>query len=569
MPARRFVLLALVAGGGVALVLTHPLALHPASTELDDGTLDCFQFTWNLWWVRTSLLDLHTNPFFTRHLFFPSGVSLLFHTLSASLGLASLPLQLLLPGGVVTAHNVLVIAAPALLVLTTGLLAREVTGDPWAALTAGLLAALTGAIAWFLPVIYLTSTYLVAAVLWAWWRLHCRRRRADVALVLALLLALVLASQEYAMMALALLLLDTAARLLAPRALGLPAPWLRGLVATWTLAALGLGALALIAARNPAAAPPIDQVLLGSGFVSGFFTPSGSARFPFWMVLYVGTAPILFVATTAWLAARRAVFWTLASVAMLLMACGPFVGLHHPLFAEGASVPPTLDGVPPGFVRGPYWLAYQLVPLLRVFRGVYRWVAVAEIALAVLAATGVAALRARLPHAGTRRLATAVILALAVGLGLRDVWHHRNRVIAATVPDAYAVLRDDPEPCAILELPTGLTQEVFANLASRYMLYQTVHRKYLLEGTVARLPPGAHALVSRQFTTFADLPWVKYVVIHRDLLDVAFPVARTQVAQVDAILAREGVLVVRHGPLEIHRLTTFLPASAMAQTSTR
>ena len=86
MPAGRFVLLALVVGGSVSLVLTHPLALHPASTELDDGTLDCFQFIWNVWWMRVSLLDLHTNPFFTRYLFYPQGVSLLFHTLSASLG---------------------------------------------------------------------------------------------------------------------------------------------------------------------------------------------------------------------------------------------------------------------------------------------------------------------------------------------------------------------------------------------------------------------------------------------------------------------------------------------------
>src|SRR5512140_3885114 len=129
MLARRFLLLALGVGAGVALVLTDPLARHPTSTLLDDGPLDCFQFTWNLWWVRTALVDLHTNPFYTRWLFYPGGVSLLFHTLSASLGFASIPLQLLLPGGVVTAHNAFVMAAPALIVVTTGLLAREVTCD--------------------------------------------------------------------------------------------------------------------------------------------------------------------------------------------------------------------------------------------------------------------------------------------------------------------------------------------------------------------------------------------------------------------------------------------------------
>jgi hypothetical protein len=561
MPARRFVLLALVVGIGVALVLTHPLALHPASTALDDGTFDCFQFTWNLWWLRTSLLDLHTNPFYTRHLFYPDGVSLLFHTFSASLGLASIPLQLVLPGGVVTAHNVIVIASPALIVLTTGLLAREVTGDSWAALAAGLMAAVTGAVVWFLPVIYLTATYLVAATLWAWWRLHRRRRPTDVLLVLVLLGALVFASQEYAMMALALLALDTAGRVLAPRALGLPAPWMRGLVVMWIVSAVGLAALAVVASRNPGAPPPARQLYLGSAFLAGFVTPDWlvTPKLAFWAVFYVGTAPLLAAVVTAWLGGRRAVFWAVATIVMLLMACGPYVGIDHPLLAFPPGTTPTsLDEIPPHHVHGPYWLALRLVPFLRVFRGAYRWVAVAEIALAVLVATGLAGLRARLA-ARPRRFVTAGILVATLVLGLVDVrGQTNNRIIDATVPAAYALLRDDPERSAILELPTGLTEaQVFANLASRFMLYQTSHRKFLLEGTVARLPPGARPLAARRFTTFTELPYVKYVLIHRDLLPISFPVSRAQVEQVEGILAREGELVARDGPLEIYRLSTF------------
>src|SRR5215467_2632259 len=105
MPAWRFGVIVLLAGLASAVVLTHPLLVHPATTVLDDGTLDCFQFVWNFWWLRTALLELHVNPFFTRWLFHPEGVSLLFHTFSASLGLASIPFQLVLPGGVVAAHN--------------------------------------------------------------------------------------------------------------------------------------------------------------------------------------------------------------------------------------------------------------------------------------------------------------------------------------------------------------------------------------------------------------------------------------------------------------------------------
>jgi len=559
MPAWRLGLVAFVVGAGTALVLTHPLILHPTSTVLDDGTLDCFQFVWNVWWLRASVVDLHVNPFFTRHLYYPEGVSLLFHTLSASLGFVSIPLQLVLPHGQVTAHNLLVIAAPALIVVTTALLAHEVTGDPWAALAAGCMATVTGAIVWFLPIIYLTATYLVAAVLWAWWRLHRLRRGRDVVLVLGLLATLVFASQEFAMMALLILAMDSAGRLVAPRALGLPAAWWRGTFATWAVAAIGLGALAAVASLNPGAPPPIKQLLLGSAHLTAFVFPPWLVppAVSFGMVMYLGTVPLLLVATTAWLGGRRAVFWALVTVALLLMACGPFVGLSHPLLAFGSVAPNDLRQVPAGHVRGPYWLALKVVPFLRVFRGAYRWVTVAEIALAVLAATGVAGLRARLAASRARAVVGVAVVAAALVVGFLEVRGRVNRIIPATLPDAYAAVRDDPEPSAILELPTGLTQQVFTNLASRYMFYQTEHGKYLLEGTVARLAPGAHALVSRRFTTFTELPWVKYVVLHRDLLDVAFPVSRDQMAQVETILATEGTLVVRDGPLEIYRLATF------------
>ena len=112
-----------------------------------------------------------------------------------------------------------------------------------------------------------------------------------------------------------------------------------------------------------------------------------------------------------------------------------------------------------------------------------------------------------------------------------------------------------------MSLPTGLTIDVFPNLASRYMYYQTVHRKYLLDGTVARLPEGVSPLVTQPIVAVAQKPWVKYVVIHRDLLEVVFPVSKAQVAQIEPFLAANGTLVRRDGPLELYRLATFRPDS--------
>src|SRR5262249_7626092 len=206
---RRLAVAALAVGMVAALLLTFPLPLRLASAVIEDGTSDAYQFTWNLWWVRESVVRLHRNPFFTPYLFYPDGVPLLFHTLCFTLGLVSVPLQLALPGGALGAYNALVIVAPALTVVAVALLAYEVTGDPWAALAGGVVTAITGAAVWNLTTLYLGCTYLLALVLWAWWRLHRRRRIADVVLVFVLLLALLFASQEYALMALALLAADT------------------------------------------------------------------------------------------------------------------------------------------------------------------------------------------------------------------------------------------------------------------------------------------------------------------------------------------------------------------------
>jgi hypothetical protein len=156
---------------------------------------------------------------------------------------------------------------------------------------------------------------------------------------------------------------------------------------------------------------------------------------------------------------------------------------------------------------------------------------------------------------------TAGVLVAAVAGGIVDVRGITYRIESAVVPPTYEVLRDDPEPAAVLELPVGLTKDYFPNLASRYMYYQTLHRKYLLEGTVARLPEGVAPLVTRPIVAVAEKPWVKYVVIHRDLLEIVFPVSTAQVAQIEPFLAEHATLVRRDGPLELYRLATFRPES--------
>ncbi len=90
----------------LALVMTYPLVLHLGSSIPGDG-FDGWQNYWNLWWVKTALLDLHQSPYFTHYLYYPAGYSLLFHTLNIFNSFLSLPVQL--AWGLAASYNFVVL----------------------------------------------------------------------------------------------------------------------------------------------------------------------------------------------------------------------------------------------------------------------------------------------------------------------------------------------------------------------------------------------------------------------------------------------------------------------------
>ena len=61
----------------LTLVMTYPLVSRFASAIPGDS-FDGWQNYWNLWWVKTALIEKITSPWFTDLLYYPTGVSLLF-----------------------------------------------------------------------------------------------------------------------------------------------------------------------------------------------------------------------------------------------------------------------------------------------------------------------------------------------------------------------------------------------------------------------------------------------------------------------------------------------------------
>ena len=327
-------------------------------------------------------------------------------------------------------------------------------------------------------------------------------------------------------------------------------------MAFWGFTALALGALALVAMHAPATAPPADMVLFGSAFAAALLVPPWVVPTPFW--LYLGTGALA-LAPIALVWGRPTVrFWLAAAVLLSLMALGPYMRWQQPF----QGPPPRLS---PGHgFPGPYLVALKVLPLFRFFRAPYRWTVGAQVALGALAALGVAGVRARIGAASVRTIATAAALALVIGSAVLDLRGLRAPLTEAAVPAAYGTLSADPQPAAVLELPSGLRASGFAAFSSLYMYYQTAHRKYLLEGTVSRLPPDRRLVVQRAISDFAALPYVKWVVLHRDLVPESSLGAQRQVEEVDRLLASEGELVARDGAIDVYRLRTFRPETVLA-----
>jgi len=124
----------------LAVVGTFPLAFHMDRIPANTGaTNDAYLFMWNLWWVKTALLRL-SNPFYCDLLYFPFGTTLVFHGLSLTQGIASLPLQLLEGGleGVVLAYDAVVLGSFWIAGYAAYRLAWHVVGDRAAAVVCGI-----------------------------------------------------------------------------------------------------------------------------------------------------------------------------------------------------------------------------------------------------------------------------------------------------------------------------------------------------------------------------------------------------------------------------------------------
>lgn len=127
----------------ICAVFLFPL-LQGITTHIPagDGSHDGYQFLWNLWWVRMAIEGDH-SLLYTHHLFAPHGTPLALHSLSASNGFLSLPIQYVIDGpkGLVAALNILTLGHFVFLSTMIHALCRKLACSHIISLAAGILIA--------------------------------------------------------------------------------------------------------------------------------------------------------------------------------------------------------------------------------------------------------------------------------------------------------------------------------------------------------------------------------------------------------------------------------------------
>lgn len=528
----------------LGLLLTLPLALRFTTHVPGDG-IDDPALAWNLWWVKTSLVDRLTNPFAGQSMFYPIGINLAFYTLTVLNGLLSVPLQTAL--GLITASNLLLLSSFVLGGYGAYLLALQVMatdagqgpsdqGLPASTATlvlrqsaflAGLLYAFSSSKLFYAALGQFniaSSQWVPFAVLYVWRSVQPRARGREPLLAALFLVLQAYAELTYATFLVVFVLLAAGYRLLqmtksAPLANDL-VPLLRNLAIIALVVAAGLAPM--LANMLPDMRSEGDFLVEGGGFADLFsadlagyalptqlhpvfgavvrtaaansqLRPDGSQ----WQVnkgqhITLGYLGLALAVIGLWRGRRRpgVWFWAAAALVFFLLTLGPTLRI-----AGHAT------GLP-----GPFRLLQEL-PFFKGNRYPSRWSVMLLVAVAPLVALGAQAL---LSKAAQWRSGTGwPVWSLAALLTAGVLFENLSAPLPLSemhTPAIYEVIAADPAAGAVFDLPLGWRNgfSVFGKqdlIIMAEQWWQTVHGRPILGGNTSRNP-------EQKFRYFLEAPLI-------------------------------------------------------------
>lgn len=431
----------------LALIATWPLAAqfstHLAGTD--------YLSVWNMWWVKYSIIDLHSNPLYTDHMFYPYKVHLLMNDLNLLNGLVSIPLQMVMP--LSTAYNLIVLISYPVGAFGMYLLARDLTADRRAAFVAG-------AVFGFFPF----SAMHIGIAPWIPYALLYIIRMFD--------------------------------------GTGI-CPTSRRSARNAALAAMFTGFAFLSEYHSPIL---LGGFLVISTLYSAFMKRSGIPRqvIRFCLVCALFVAPVLGFAIKEYSAGAIRAEWILGPGAGLS-------GLISPpgIFSGWLPLSPVSLGAIAMVALGIrlYWRAERLILLLIVSIVI----SISLLPITTSAVTIIIPLIAALAAYGLkgrhwRISAVALMIVLVEFLPMHFV------TVSAEIPGPYKMISADQDAHAVLEIPFSVrddNKKTGVSDDARILYYQTAHAKRMPNGYLRHLAPERIFLSFLNFPVIRSLPYIE------------------------------------------------------------
>ncbi len=395
-----------------AVLVTWPLAASPGGSVSLRG--DYFINLWNFWWMKTSVLEAGSSPFFTDALFHPLGISLARHTLSPLNSLAGALLSG--PLGPHDAFKTLLLVHAALSAWTFYLLALRLTGSRGGALFAGCMWAFNPYHAFYMAQMNVSTLEFLPLAAWFMVGLWRSGRWQD-GLGVVLSAGLLAATSFYYLVYAALLggLLLMGGRSIAP-----DVPFMKG-ARRLLLAGAGAGVLVVLVAwpmvsamlgaepalESTTVASDLERQALRSNDLLGFSWVGPPERvIVSWPTMFGYTAVAMLL--LGYQALRRRAAWLVAALVFLLLGLGPELQIG----GESTGMPLPYE-----------WLSG--LPIFSLLRKPDRFFVLIEFFVALLCAEAWVCISARLQRLGLRRvLGCAAILSLCAELSIAPVATH-------------------------------------------------------------------------------------------------------------------------------------------------
>ena len=545
-PAGRAPWLILALFTALALVLSWPVILHLGSRVPGTATwaFDESTFLWNQWYLKHSLLDLHNSPLHTELTWYPLGMDLILYTFNFFNALIGLPLQL--AGNLPLAANLTQLLATVLsgfgaYLVALYVLRRVLAGQRaptvlrLAALVAGVIYAFSANRAVYAALghyNFATTQWLPFYALYLLRTLHRPGWRNGL-----------LAGLFFALAALAE---TTFASFLALFSLVVVLVWLREPAARgarWRgLGGVALAALVAATLWAPVLAPTVREFVRGdyaltgwgeslklSADLKGLVTPTelnplfagatdragadgqmarwqmalraveeGTGPFSDINTVFLGWVTLALAALGAVLGRRRLRAWIWAAVVFGVLSLGPLLQI-------GGRYLFSFDGLLPGGVSAPLpFILLHYIPFISANRAPNRNSLILMLALAVLAAYGVAWVLGRIGKQGNKEtrkqgnkeaVSTRGLLVYlsTCFLGILILAEHLAVPMPttdATIPAVYQQIAAEPGQFTVMQLPLGWRDSfgVLGSEQTQLQYFQTATGKPIIGGNTSRAP---------------------------------------------------------------------------------